>query len=196
MLVASYTILSEDKNLFINHEQHHSKWCKPLPHMYIKLCTTYANPLDETFSWDTDGISFIIDESDTAVINNVRRLFTGSLTPTRVTMETADRISTHTKLFVSIKLVLMDDSNQNHVYIIRGCVYDSDSSLNMLGIPTLGKIFDYSADPDNVFGDDGTAVKTGATKSQLMWAHGKHEQYFLHGSSTRLLIPFWQEAKK
>jgi hypothetical protein len=71
--------------------------------MYIKLCTTYAYPLDETFSWDTDGISFIIDESDTAVINNVRRLFTGSLTPTRVTMETADGISTHINLVGSLK---------------------------------------------------------------------------------------------
>ena len=30
---------------------------------------------------------------------------------------------------------------------------------------------------------DGTNIKFGATKSHLVWDHGKNEQHFLHGSS-------------
>ena len=30
---------------------------------------------------------------------------------------------------------------------------------------------------------DGTNIKSGATKSHLVWDHGKHERHFLHGSS-------------
>ena len=86
--------------------------------MYIKVHTINANSPDESFSWDTDDISFIIDNLATARISNVRKLFTGPLKPTRITMETADGISTYTKLVVSLRLVLTDDSNRNHVYTI------------------------------------------------------------------------------
>ena len=73
--------------------------------------TTNADLPDEPFLWDTDGILFIIDNSATAIISNIRKLFTGPLKPTRVTMETADGISTHTKLVGLLRLVLTDDSH-------------------------------------------------------------------------------------
>ena len=79
-IIGRYVILSGDKNVFINHGQRRRKRPKPLPQMYIKVCTTDADPPDEPFSWDTDGISFIIDNSATAIISNMRKLFTGSLT--------------------------------------------------------------------------------------------------------------------
>ena len=98
-------------------------------------------------------------------------------------MEISDGISTHTKLVGSLRLVLADDSNQNHVYTVPGCVYDPDSPLNISGVPTLGKFFKDSANLNDEFGEDGTTVKSGATKSHLIWDHGKHERHFLHGSS-------------
>ena len=110
-IVGSYVVLSGDKNVSINHGQCHSKQPKPLLQMHIKVCVSDADPPDEPFSWDTDGISFIIDNSATAIISNVRKLFTLPLKPTRVTMETADGIITHTKLVGSLRLVLTDDSN-------------------------------------------------------------------------------------
>ena len=39
---------------------------------------------------------------------------------------------------------------------------------NIVGVPTFGKLFIDSTDPNTMFGDDGTTVKYGETKSQLV----------------------------
>ena len=150
--------------------------------MCIKVCTTDTDPPNEPFSWDTDGILFIIDNSATAIISNIYKLFSVPLKSTRVTMETAESISTHTKLVGLLRLVLTDNSNRNHLYIIPRCVYDPDIPLNILGVPTLDKFSKDSVNPNDELGEDGTTVKSGATKSHLIWDHGKHERHFLHGS--------------
>ena len=62
------------------------------------MYATNADPYEKTFSWDTNGVPFVIDISATAIISNERRLFHGHLTPTRVTLETADGVSTKTQL--------------------------------------------------------------------------------------------------
>ena len=117
------------------------------------------------------------------MLSNVHKLFTGPLQPTRVTMETADGIGIHSKLVGAQHLVLTDDSNKNHIYTIPGCVYNPDSPLNILGVPTLGKFFKDSASLSNELGEDGTTVKSRATKSHLIWDQGKQERHFLHGPS-------------
>ncbi|KAL7532041.1 hypothetical protein ACHAXR_004390 [Thalassiosira sp. AJA248-18] len=136
---------------------------------------------ENAFSWDTDGIPFVIDNSATGIISNVRKLFVGPLVPTRVTLETAEGLTTKTKFVGTMRLVLTDDSNQNHTYDIKDCVYDPDSPINILGVPFLGKYFgDQSSD---LYEMDGTSVCSGSTKSHLIWDHGKHERHFMHGSS-------------
>ena len=85
-----------------------------MPSLSIKVFTTDYDPRESPFSWDTARIPFIIDNSATAIISNVRKLFTASLVPTTVTLETAEGISTETKLVGSIRLVLTDNTNQNH----------------------------------------------------------------------------------
>ena len=60
--------------------------------MYIKLFTSNADPGESPFSWDTDGIPFIIDNSATDIIRNERKLFTGLLVPTKVTLETSEGV--------------------------------------------------------------------------------------------------------
>ena len=83
-----------------------------------------------------------------------------------------------------MRLVLTDDSNQNHVYIIPDCVYDPDTSLNILGVPALGTFFGDSADDaSDIRASDGTTIKSGGTRSHFVWDHGKHERHFRHGSS-------------
>ena len=98
-------------------------------------------------------------------------------------METSEGVSTKTKLFGPIRLVLTDNSNQNHVYIVPGCVYDPDTPLDILGVPALGSFFGDSADASDMLAANGTNIKSGATKSHFVWDHGKQEQHFLHGSS-------------
>ena len=98
-------------------------------------------------------------------------------------METAEGVSTERKLVGPISLVLTDNSNQNHVYIVPGCVYDPDTPLNILGVPALGSLFGDSADARDMLAADCTNIKSGAPKSHFVWDHCKHERHFLHGSS-------------
>ena len=62
------------------------------------MYATVADPNEKAFSWDTYGIPFVVDNSATSIISNERRLFHRHLTPTRVTLETADGVSTKTQL--------------------------------------------------------------------------------------------------
>ena len=71
---------------------------RKLPTLHIRMYATAADPNEKTFSWDTDGIPFVVDNSATAIISNKVRLFHRHLTPTRVTLETSDRVSTKTQL--------------------------------------------------------------------------------------------------
>ena len=58
------------------------------------MYATAADPNEKAFSWDTDGIQFVVDNSATSIISKERRIFHGHITPKRVTLETADGVST------------------------------------------------------------------------------------------------------
>ena len=64
--------------------------------LHIRMYATAADPNEKTFSWDTDRIPFVVDNSATSIISNKRRIFHGHLNPTRVTLKTADGVSTKT----------------------------------------------------------------------------------------------------
>jgi hypothetical protein len=74
---------------------------------------------------------------------------------------------------------LTDDSGKNYTYHIPNAIYDKHSPFNIIGIPCLG---DYFGKNDSVpsSDDDGTYVKSSATKSVLTWDHGKHTRHFTH----------------
>ena len=182
-LICSCIILSDDKNSFNRHGRRHKKRRQKQPCLYIKVFTSNTKPSESPFSWDTDGIPFIIDKYATAIISNEHKLFTGPLVPTKVTLETAEGVSTETKLVGPIRLFLTDSSNQDHVYIVPGCVYDPYTPLNILVVPALGSFFGDSADASNTLAADGTNINSGATKSHFVWDYGKHKRHFLHGSS-------------
>ena len=57
------------------------------------MYATAADPNEKAFSWDTYGIPFVVDNSATDIISNERILYHGHLTPTRVTLETADGVA-------------------------------------------------------------------------------------------------------
>ena len=90
----------------------------------------------------TNGIlCTVVDNSATAIISNNRRLFHGHLTPTRVTLETDDRVSTKSQLVGIFRLVLTDNTNINYTYDVPGCVFDPATPINILGVPALGTFF-------------------------------------------------------
>ena len=145
------------------------------------MCATSAEPNEKAFSWDTDGIPFVVDNSATAIISNKRRLFHGLLTPTRVTLETADGVSTKNQLVVICRLVLTDNKNENYTYDVPGCVFDPATPINILGVLALGTFFGDNANAGSPYEEDDTTIKSGATRSNFISDHGKHEQNFMHG---------------
>ena len=135
------------------------------------MYATAADPNEKAFSWDTDGITFVVDNSATAIISNERRLFHGHLTPTRFTLETADRISTKNHLIGIFRLVLTDNKNENYTYDVPGCVFDPAMPTNILGVPALGMFFGDNANTGSTYDEDGTNIKSGATRSHFIWDH-------------------------
>ena len=81
-----------------------------------------------------------------------------------------------------MRLTLTCDGNENHTYDIPECVFDPDSQINLIGIPFLGKYFG-SQDKMKNSDEDGTWVKSSATKTTFVWDHSKHERNFRHGKS-------------
>ncbi len=97
----------------------------------------YQNP--NTFSVDTDGVYFIINNSANGGICNIKSMFVGDFEQQIVTLVTAEGITTTVKQVGTIRLVLKDDAGKTWLYDIPDVVYDPESPYNLLGIPFLGK---------------------------------------------------------
>ena len=118
---------SLDKNhfkIFVNRGRRRWKWHTHFPKLHIRVFAADAGEGESPFSWDTDGIPFIVDNAATSIIRSKRKLFTGNLSPMSITLETAKGMSVSTKLVGVLRLVLTEDSNKHHIYDVTGCVYD------------------------------------------------------------------------
>ena len=58
-----------------------------------------------------------------------------------------------------MRLVLTDDGNGHHVYKIPVCVFYPESPINILGAPTVGKLFGENVDAHSPIAEDGTTIK-------------------------------------
>ncbi|KAL7432992.1 hypothetical protein ACHAXH_001930 [Discostella pseudostelligera] len=79
----------------------------------------------------------------------------------------------------TIMIRLTTDQGETLVYHILDAVYAPDSPFNILGIPFLGEYFG-AHNPVPSKDDDGTYIRSSASKSHFVWDHGKHERHFLH----------------
>jgi hypothetical protein len=82
----------------------------------------------------------------------------------------------------TVKIRLTNDAGVTVEYAIPDAVYDPKSPFNILGIPFLGQFFGAS-DSNPSYDDDGTWVKSSATRSHFVWDHGRHERHFQHDAS-------------
>ena len=164
---------------------------RKLPTLHIRMYATASDPNEKAFSWDTDGILFVVDNSATAIIRHERRLFHGHITPTRVTLETADGFGTKTQLVGICCLVLTDNKNENYTYDVPGCVFDPVTPINIPGVPALGMFFSNNTNAGSTYNEDGTTIKSGTTRSRFIWDHGKHERHFMHSSSLMPELHFY-----
>ena len=134
-------------------------------------------PDENTLSWNSEGISFFVDNSATVIICNVQKMFVGPLQSTQVTLETSEGLTTTTNFVGVVRLVLTCGVNNHHTYDFPDCVFDTESPINIISITALGAFFGkYDTMPSS--DDEGNRVKSSATKSQFVWDHGKDERHF------------------
>jgi hypothetical protein len=139
----------------------------------------YQQP--NSFSVDTDGVYFIIDNSANGGICNIKSMFVGDFERHRVTLVTAYGRTTTEKLVGTIRLVFKDDKGKTWSYDIPDVVYDPELPYSLLGIPFLGKYFARN-DESNEF-DEQTWIQSASKSSLFQWDHGKHQRHFKHGNT-------------
>ena len=61
-------------------------------------------------------------------------------------------------------------------------MFDPSTPINILGVHALGTFFGDNTNTSSPYDEDGTTIKSGATRSHFIWDHGKHERHFMHGS--------------
>ena len=136
-------------------------------------------------SFDSDGISFIIDNSATCIICNERSLFVGPLLPENYRVETVQATVSQKRYAGTIRLELVDDSNATHVYEIPEAIYDPQTQFNLIGIPFLAAYFnDTNCSAGDDVDADGTTIKSSGCRSKFVWDHGRNVRNFTHGEST------------
>ena len=64
-------------------------------------------------------------------------------------------LTTTTKRFFSMKLILTDDANKHHLYIIPRCVFNPNTPVNILGVSSLGTFFGDNAYETDTLAEDG-----------------------------------------
>ena len=65
-------------------------------------------------------------------------------------------------------------------------MFDPATLIYILGVPALGTFSGDNTNAGSPYNEDGTTIKSGATRSHFIWDHGKHERHFMHGS---ILMP-------
>ena len=72
--------------IFVNHDRRRQKRHRHLTKLQIKVFAADTGEVESYFSWDTNGIPFIVDNSATAIICSERKIFTGNLSPMSITL--------------------------------------------------------------------------------------------------------------
>jgi hypothetical protein len=134
-----------------------------LPSMQITMLATSTDQYQQpnSFSVDTDGVYFIINNSAYSGICNIKSMFVGDFERQIITLVTAYGRTPIVKLVGTIHLVLKDDTGKTWSHDIPDVVYDPESPCSLLGNPFLGKYFARN-DVANEF-DEQTWIQSAST---------------------------------
>ena len=151
----------------------------PVPTSAHKILINDVTAEVPSVNFDTDGVTFIIDNSATCILSNDRSLFVGPLKPADTCVQTTSGFSSP-QFVGTIRLRFVTDKGQTVSYDIDDAIYDPDSGFNILGIPPFSA---YMAKKLGIGKehDDETWIKLGATESHFQWEGGKHSRHFTHG---------------
>jgi hypothetical protein len=135
-------------------------------------------------TFKSNGIPFIIDNSATCIISNVRLLFVGPMHPKTIHIKTVSRDDTGMRYHGTIHLELIDNANIKHTYDMPNAIYDPYTNFNILGVPFLVNFFgDQAMGQDAFVDDDGTQIASRSCCSHFIWDHGKNKRHFNHPNS-------------
>jgi len=151
----------------------------PTPHVALTSSMEVCQECSDTSqSFGSDGIPFVIDNSATCIICNYRSQLVGPLRVQHTSVKTPH--GTASSVYAgTIAIRLTRNAGQTFEYHVPNAIYDPNSPFNILGIPFLG---DYFGAKDTVPNrdDDGTHVKSSASKTTFVWDHGQHSRDFTH----------------
>ena len=132
-----------------------------------------------SFSFNSDGIPFVINNSATYIICNDWAQFVGNLRAEKLSVETTHG-SASTNYVGTISITITTDNGERIQYHIPDAICNPNSPFNILGIPFFGKFLgkDDMPHPNSI--DDGMFIQSSALRSCLVWDHGKHERHLMH----------------
>ena len=121
---------------------------------------------DTNHSFDTDGIPFVINNSATCTICNDRSQFVRPLQVQHTSVETTH--GTASLVYAgTIAIRLTTDAGQTFEYHVPNTIYNPNFPFNAKDtIPNRD--------------DDGTYVRSSASKTTFVWDHGQHSRDFTH----------------
>ena len=174
IIVAVYTVPLTRATLYLTYLR---LWPSPrqvlgsnnTPPSLVALATTSLPAASTpTVTFDTDGIPFIIDNSATCIICNVRSLFVGELCPENFAVETVHGSASRKRYAGTIRLELVDDAQTVHVHEIPGAIYDPETQFNLIGVTFLAAHFGNGGGaPDDDVDSNGTRITSSGTRSNL-----------------------------
>ena len=130
--------------------------------------------------FDTGGIYFVIENSDTCIICNDCTQFVVNLEVQSCQVENSVGVGTY-QYVGTIRIILTDYSGEYNSNDISGAIYYPNSLFNIIVIPYLGDLFrGYDSIPNS--DDDGKKIISSTNKSHFTWDHFKHKRNFTHSA--------------
>ncbi len=152
-------------------------------HIALSTNETCRNPKGfALFLFDTNGLTFIIDNAANTLVCNDKSLFVGKIQDAGVHLDTATG-STGPQLWIGNIGLSCDNNNSiSHTYEFENVVYNPKSPFNILSIGQVGMHFGKSDLPPTS-DDDGTWAKSSANSTCFAWDHGQFSQTFAHSAN-------------
>ena len=75
-----------------------------------------------------------------------------------------------------MKLIINDDANKHHSYVVPCCVFNPKTPANILGVTSLVTLLGDNTDATDHLAEDVTTITSGDKKAHFIWDHVMHEQ--------------------
>ncbi len=155
------------------HRQHHRR--------RIALATTPPFKGYATYLFDTDGLTFVMDNSANTHVCRDKLLFVGDLRASNISLDTANGANGPQLQLGTIKVSWQDDNGDSHEYELDDVIFNPKSPFNIISIGRLGQQFGKSDLPPTS-DDNGTFIRSSANFSTFTWDHGRFTRTFSHSS--------------